>query len=51
MYLAFYVEKKTINLREKPYMGGALSTLEKEAEVKNWWRNNSEKKGCSVYCA
>ena len=33
MYLAFYVEKKTINLREKPYMGGALSTLEKEAEI------------------
>lgn len=33
MYLAFYVEKKTINLREKPYTGGALSTLEKEAEI------------------
>lgn len=33
MCLAFYVEKKTINLREKTHMGGALSTLEKEAEI------------------
>ena len=29
MYLAFYVEKKTINLREKTHMGEALSETDK----------------------
>ena len=33
MYLAFYVEKKAINLREKTHMGEALSETDKLNEI------------------